>query len=149
VSEALRSAFVAHSAIQIIGPTCKYDRGGKKLLKNRKKGGCSTLKAQLSSGLHYFSANQKRLPEYRAFAMNAGCTPAQLAFAWVLRKGENVHVILRTTSTDHMAEDMGALNVELTDEIVAGVEALINQNTVRGPRYPAPTQVEIDAKEFD
>ena len=40
-----------------------------------------------------FSENRKLLPEYRAIAADAGCTPAQLALAWVLQHGDNVHVI--------------------------------------------------------
>lgn len=96
----------------------------------------------------HFSANSTWLPEYHQIADEAGCTPAQLALAWVLQHRENIHVIPGTTSVDHLEEDWGALNVELSDEIIERVEALVNQNTVSGPRYPAPTQAEIDTEEF-
>jgi aryl-alcohol dehydrogenase-like predicted oxidoreductase len=96
----------------------------------------------------HFSENQKLLPEYRAIAADAGCTPAQLALAWVLSHGENMHVIPGTTSVEHLEEDFGALDVELGDDVVERVEALVNQRTVSGPRYPAPTQAEIDTEEF-
>ena len=96
----------------------------------------------------HFAENCKLLPEYRAIANDAGCTPAQLALAWVLRRGDNVHVIPGTTSVEHLEDDNGALDVELTDEIVARLDELINPGTVSGPRYPAATQAEIDTEEF-
>ena len=96
----------------------------------------------------HFSANREWLPRYRAIADAAGCTPAQLALAWVLRHGENVHVIPGTTSVDHLQEDWDALDVDLSDDTVASVDELVNERTVSGPRYPAPTQAEIDTEEF-
>ena len=97
----------------------------------------------------HFSTNREWLPRYRAIADKAGCTPAQLALAWVLRHGDNVHVIPGTTSVDHLEEDWGALEIELSDDIIAGVDELVNERTVSGPRYPAPTQAEIDTEEFE
>ena len=96
----------------------------------------------------HFSANQKLLPEYRAIAEEAGCTPAQLSLAWILQRGDHVHVIPGTTSVDHLAENYGALNVTLTQDIIQRVETLVNQETVSGPRYPAGTQAEINTEEF-
>ena len=92
--------------------------------------------------------NSQWLPEYRAIAEEAGCTPAQLALAWVLQRGDHIHVIPGTTSIAHLEEDVAAAEVELGADIVERVEALVNQNTVSGPRYPAPTQAEIDTEEF-
>lgn len=97
----------------------------------------------------HFSKNSGLLPKYRSIAEDAGCTPAQLALAWVLQRGDNLHVIPGTTSIEHLEEDWGALDVELPDSIVDRVETLVNQNTVSGPRYPVPTQAEIDTEEFD
>ncbi len=96
----------------------------------------------------HLSVNQQWLPEYRVIAADAGCTPAQLALAWVLQRGENVHVIPGTTSVEHLAEDWGALDVGLSADVVKRVEELVNQNTVSGARYPAPTQAEVDTEEF-
>ena len=49
---------------------------------------------------------------------------------------------------EHLEEDYGALNVELSLDIIERVEALVNQDTVSGARYPAATQAEIDTEEF-
>lgn len=95
-----------------------------------------------------FSANREFLPQFRDIAEDAGCTPAQLALAWVLQRGNNVHVIPGTTSVEHLEEDYAAVDVELSADTVMKVEQLINERTVSGPRYPAPTQAEIDTEEF-
>jgi len=96
----------------------------------------------------HFSENRKWLPEYRSIAKDAGCTPAQLALAWVLQQGDNVHVIPGTTSVKHLEENWHAQAIELSVDTCRRVERLINQETVSGPRYPAPTQAEIDTEQF-
>lgn len=95
-----------------------------------------------------FSANLPWLSQYHAVAAEAGCTPEQLALAWVLAKGNNVHAIPGTTSVDHLASNFQALDVQLSDSVIDQVEKLINRNTVSGSRYPASTQAEIDTEEF-
>lgn len=97
----------------------------------------------------HFAKNRQLLPTYRAIADDAGCTPAQLALAWILQRGEHTHVIPGTTSVRHLEENYGALDVELSAEIVERVSALINQETVSGSRYAPATQAEIDTEVFD
>ena len=96
----------------------------------------------------HFSKNCELLLEYRGLAADADCTPAQLAIAWVLQRGDNVHVVPGTTSVEHLEENFGALKVHLAPKIVEPVGRLISQKTVSGPRYPASTQAEIDTEEF-
>ncbi len=96
----------------------------------------------------HFSKNLPLLEEFRAIAEAAGCTPAQLSLAWVIARGAHIHAIPGTTSPKHLDEDFAALDVELSPEILARVDTLINEETVSGPRYPAPTQAEIDTEEF-
>ncbi|MFK8052442.1 MAG: aldo/keto reductase [Woeseiaceae bacterium] len=96
----------------------------------------------------HFSENLQWLSKYRAIAHDAGCTPAQLALAWVLKQADNLHIIPGTTSIDHLVENWGAKDIELSNEICQQVEALVNQETVSGPRYPAAAQAEIDTEEF-
>lgn len=97
----------------------------------------------------HFSENAALLPEFRKIAKEADITPAQLAIAWTLSKGQHMHAIPGTTSVAHLEENMAAGDVELSPETVSRVETLINQNTVSGPRYPAGTQAEIDTEEFE
>jgi len=95
-----------------------------------------------------YAANLKLLDEYAAIARSVGCTPAQLALAWLLARGEFVIPIPGTTSLEHVRENMGALDVELGAATIARLDRLINQATVVGPRYNAATQTEIDTEEF-
>ncbi|MDZ7770625.1 MAG: aldo/keto reductase [Woeseiaceae bacterium] len=73
----------------------------------------------------HYSENRKWLPGYRAIAVEAGCTPAQLALAWVLQRGDNMHVIPGTTSIQHLQEDWDAKDVKLSSEVCRKLEALI------------------------
>jgi len=95
-----------------------------------------------------FSRNLTLLDPYEALAREAGCTPAQLALAWLLAKSENVLPIPGTTRIEHLEENLGAVSVKLSNGIVRRVEALINQDKVSGARYIEATQREIDTETF-
>jgi aryl-alcohol dehydrogenase-like predicted oxidoreductase len=95
----------------------------------------------------HFSANLKLLPGYRALAREAGCTPAQLALAWLLHKAPHVFPIPGTTSIAHLEDDLGASRVALDANLLARLEALINPATVSGARYSAAAQADIDTEE--
>ena len=95
-----------------------------------------------------FAANLALLPAYRALAEEARCTPAQLALAWLLSRGEHVIPIPGTTSVDHLLENVAAADVVLSAEQLARADALINQHTVAGHRYGAQARSEVDTEEF-
>jgi aryl-alcohol dehydrogenase-like predicted oxidoreductase len=95
-----------------------------------------------------YAANLRLLDEYAATARAVGCTQAQLALAWLLARGEHVIPIPGTASSEHVRENMGALDLRLDEQTVARLDALINQRTVAGPRYSAATQAEIDTEDF-
>ncbi|HEU0199554.1 MAG TPA: aldo/keto reductase [Burkholderiaceae bacterium] len=95
-----------------------------------------------------FAANVPLLEGLAALARAAGCTPAQLALAWLLARGKHVVPIPGTTSIAHLEEDIAAAGVRLSDDLMTQLDALINQKTVVGPRYSAATQTEIDTEEF-
>jgi len=92
-------------------------------------------------------ANLGLLTEYRALAREAGCSPAQLALAWVLSRGPHVLAIPGTTRVAHLEDNLGGA-VALPADIVTRLDALINQRTVAGRRYNQATQAEIDTEEF-
>jgi aryl-alcohol dehydrogenase-like predicted oxidoreductase len=95
-----------------------------------------------------YAANLKLLPAYKAVAKEVGCTPAQLALAWLLHQGEHIIPIPGTTSTAHLAEDLEAVDVPLSPAILAKLDGLINQNTVVGSRYNAQGNSEVDTETF-
>ena len=96
----------------------------------------------------HYAANLALLDGFGAIAREAGCTPAQLALAWLLARGERVIPIPGTTKLVHLEENLGAVDVVLGSGMVARLDALINQRTVAGARYSAATQAEIDTEEF-
>jgi aryl-alcohol dehydrogenase-like predicted oxidoreductase len=95
-----------------------------------------------------FAANLKLLPAYHALAQEAGCSPSQLALAWLLHQGEHIIPIPGTTSVDHLSDDLAAVNVKLDASLLARLDALINQNTVAGNRYSAQANSEVDTEVF-
>jgi len=96
----------------------------------------------------HYPANLKLLPPYLEVAREVGCTPAQLALAWLLAQGEHVHAIPGTAQIAHLDDNMGALTVQLTPAQVQRLDALINQRTVSGPRYTAQSASEVDTETF-
>lgn len=95
-----------------------------------------------------YAANRKLFAAFAAIADEVGCTPSQLALAWLLAQGEDILPIPGTTSVEHLKENFAAQEVDLSAAVRARLDALINQQTVVGPRYNAATQVEIDTEEF-
>lgn len=95
-----------------------------------------------------FAQNVQLLEGYAAIARDAGCSPAQLALAWLLTRGAHVVPIPGTTSLAHLEDNVGAADVALGTDVLARVDALVNRHTVAGARYNAATQTEIDTEEF-
>lgn len=96
-----------------------------------------------------YARNLALLPWYEALARAVGCTPAQLALAWLLAQGPNVIPIPGTTSEAHVRENFAAASVALPAEVVTQLDALIHSRTVAGARYSVATQMEIDTEVFD
>ena len=96
----------------------------------------------------HYPRNLALLPAFEALAREAGCTPAQLALAWLLAQGEDIVPIPGTTSVDHLHEDLAAADLPLPADVIVRAGELINQRTVSGPRYPAQATQEVDTEEF-
>jgi aryl-alcohol dehydrogenase-like predicted oxidoreductase len=95
-----------------------------------------------------YARNLALLPAYLDIAREAGCSPAQLALAWLLAKDDNIIPIFGTRQPEHLDDNAGAAAVRLDRSMVGRLDALINQQTVTGPRYNAATQQEIDTEIF-
>jgi aryl-alcohol dehydrogenase-like predicted oxidoreductase len=68
-------------------------------------------------------------------------TPAQLALAWVLARGDDVVPIPGTTSVSHLEQNVAALEIELTDEDLSRIEQAFPRGATAGPRYPDMSNV--------
>ena len=96
-----------------------------------------------------FSRNKLLFQRFGEICMDLGLTPAQVSLAWVLSKGEHIHTIPGTTKVEHLLENYAALEYELDQSVVEELDLLINQTTISGGRYDAPTQTLVDTEEFD
>jgi aryl-alcohol dehydrogenase-like predicted oxidoreductase len=96
----------------------------------------------------HWERNLALLPAYRALAADTGCTPAQLALAWLLHKAPHVVPIPGTTSIRHLEDNVRAVAIRLSPDCIRLLERLLNPATVSGPRYADATQREIDTEEI-
>ncbi|MCW3835650.1 aldo/keto reductase [Sphingomonas canadensis] len=92
--------------------------------------------------------NLNAVDRFVALAGETGCTPAQLVLAWVLSRGPNVVPIPGTRSIAHLDDDLGALKVTITPELTAAIDAIFAPGAIRGARYPALQQTQIDTETF-
>ncbi|CAI0397697.1 unnamed protein product [Linum tenue] len=68
-------------------------------------------------------------------ARRKGCTPSQLALAWLHHQGDDVCPIPGTTKVENFNQNIGALSVELTAEEMAELESIAAAGAVKGDRY--------------
>jgi hypothetical protein len=95
-----------------------------------------------------YAANLPLLEGYQAIAREVGCTPAQLALAWLLHKDSKLIPIPGTQNIRHLEDNMAAADVPLSAEQMQQLDALINPQTVKGARYNAVSASEVDTEEF-
>ena len=95
-----------------------------------------------------YAANLKLLAPFNEVAQTVGCSPSQLAIAWLLHQGDDILPIPGTTSVEHLKDDLGAANVRLSPEVLARLDALINPNTVAGDRYSDQANREVDTETY-
>ena len=96
----------------------------------------------------HWSANLSLLDRFGELARDAGCSPAQLAIAWVLSRGEHVIALPGTRSAAHLDEDLEAGSLELPARVLASVDELVNERTVSGGRYSPAAQADVDTEDF-
>ncbi|MGH8997508.1 MAG: aldo/keto reductase, partial [Acidimicrobiales bacterium] len=70
---------------------------------------------------------------YAGICREAGYTPAAVALAWVLRNQNVASAIVGATRPEQVTENMSALDVELSDELVAAIEAALEPASVNDP----------------
>jgi aryl-alcohol dehydrogenase-like predicted oxidoreductase len=80
--------------------------------------------------------NRALLDAFIAIAAGKGCTPAQLALAWLLAQGRDVVPIPGTTKRARLDENLDAADVALSARDLARIDALRLHESVAGERYP-------------
>jgi aryl-alcohol dehydrogenase-like predicted oxidoreductase len=81
-----------------------------------------------------------------AIAADKGASAAQVAIAWVLSRGEDIVPLVGARRRDRLHEALGALDVELTDEDLARIEAAVPPDAAAGERYAEPQMALLDSE---
>jgi aryl-alcohol dehydrogenase-like predicted oxidoreductase len=84
-----------------------------------------------------FKRNLALADEVRALAAQKGCTPSQLALAWVLARGEDFVPIPGTSSLERLEENVAAADVTLTPDELGRLDAIAPRGAA-GERYSLP-----------
>ncbi|QIG44101.1 aldo/keto reductase [Nocardioides anomalus] len=87
-------------------------------------------------------ANLALVDQVKRLAEEHGCTPGQLALAWVLAQGEDVVPIPGTKRVRYLEENLGATEVELSDADLQALEDAVPRDAVVGDRYADMSTVE-------
>ncbi|QQP94912.1 aldo/keto reductase [Lysobacter enzymogenes] len=82
-----------------------------------------------------FARNLELAQQVKRLAADKGCTPAQLALAWVLAQGEHIVPIPGTKRRKYLDDNLGAVDVTLTADDLGRLAALFAPGAVAGERY--------------
>ncbi len=85
-----------------------------------------------------FQRNLDLVTAVETMAREKSCTPAQLALAWVLARGQDIVPIPGTKRRKYLEENLGALNVTLSQEDLARLDKILPPGAAAGERYAAP-----------
>ncbi|MBI3781762.1 MAG: aldo/keto reductase [candidate division NC10 bacterium] len=83
-----------------------------------------------------FQRNLDLVERIREMAVRKRCTPAQLALAWLLEQGEDIVPIPGTKRRTYLRENVGALEITLSEEDLAGLAEIAPPGVAAGARYP-------------
>jgi aryl-alcohol dehydrogenase-like predicted oxidoreductase len=90
-------------------------------------------------------ANLALVDEVKAIAQQRGCTPAQLALAWLLGRGEQIVPIPGTRSIGRLEENAAAARITLSAEEQQRLDDVVARRGVKGDRYPAVGMATVNA----
>jgi aryl-alcohol dehydrogenase-like predicted oxidoreductase len=82
-----------------------------------------------------FAKNLHLVDKVRELATRRGCTPGQLALAWVLAQGNDIVPIPGTKRRSYLEENVGALALKLSPDELAEIDAIFPFGAATGARY--------------
>jgi aryl-alcohol dehydrogenase-like predicted oxidoreductase len=83
-----------------------------------------------------FQQNLDLVRRVEQLAREKGCSPSQLALAWLLAKGPDIVPIPGTKHRKYVEENVGALNVKLSGAELTRIEGVVTKGMAAGARYP-------------
>ena len=90
--------------------------------------------------------NLALVDELRAVADAKGATVAQIAFAWVRLRGQDIVPLVGARRRDQLQEALGALELELSPQDLERIERAIPSDAAAGDRYGAPQMADLDSE---
>jgi aryl-alcohol dehydrogenase-like predicted oxidoreductase len=90
--------------------------------------------------------NLALVDQLRAVAREKDATPAQIAIAWVLARGEDIVPLIGARSRERLHEAEGALELNLSREDLERIEQAIPPDAAAGTRYPEPQMAHLDSE---
>ena len=91
-----------------------------------------------------FDANVRAASVVREMAEGKGCTPGQVALAWLLHKGPDIVPIPGTKRRRYLEENVAAAELELSRSEMEQLDAALPSDAVAGPRYNERMMAFID-----
>src|SRR5512140_3299478 len=85
-----------------------------------------------------FQKNLRLVDEITSMAREKGCTPSQLALAWVLAQGDDIVPIPGTKRRSYLEENIASGDLRLTAEDLARIDRALPPGAAAGRRYPEP-----------
>jgi aryl-alcohol dehydrogenase-like predicted oxidoreductase len=82
-----------------------------------------------------FERNLELVERLEQIAADKKCSPAQLAVAWVLAQGEDVVPIFGTKKRTYLKENLGAFDIDLTDQDLRLIDEVVPHGSASGLRY--------------
>ena len=82
----------------------------------------------------------------RKVAAERGASVAQLAIAWVLSRGDDIVPLVGARRRDRLTEALGALEITLTPDELAAIEAAVPADAAAGDRYAGPQMAQLDSE---
>jgi aryl-alcohol dehydrogenase-like predicted oxidoreductase len=90
-----------------------------------------------------FDRNLQLVDRVKELADAKGCTPGQLALAWLLAQGEHIVPIPGTKKVNRLRENLGAADVELSAEDLTRLDELAPAGVAAGARYPHMDSIDV------
>jgi len=90
--------------------------------------------------------NRRLVDALGQIAAAKGASVAQLAIAWVLTRGEDIVPVIGTRRRDRLADSLGSLDIELTDDELATIERAVPADAAAGDRYPSAGMATLDSE---
>jgi aryl-alcohol dehydrogenase-like predicted oxidoreductase len=129
-----------------IGPFCPLGRGFLTGNVRRAEEYTAQDSRQFDPRFHgeNFDANMNAVQIVRNIADSIGAKPSQVALAWLLGKGDFIVPIPGTKRRKYLEENAGAVDVKLSDDDMARLEAALRPEAVSGPRYNEKLMAWVD-----